>query len=182
LDIYCPHSRFLDSIHAVVHVYEHIPHIPYVSSLLPIRKKALRRVYQLLTYEDENTGYQTIGPVSKAFNMVARFAAEGSDSEAFKQHMVKIENFLWMGRDGLMMCGTDGSQLWDLTFISQAIVETGLANEEGNKECVRGMLGWLDKAQIRDNPRHFEEGYRHRTKGAWAFSTPEQGYVVSCAR
>jgi lanosterol synthase len=165
-------------VHALCHLYEHLPSLPFISSVLPIRKMALKRVYQLLTFEDENTGYQTIGPVSKAFNMVARFAAEGAESHAFKEHMVKIENFLWMGKDGLMMCGTDGSQLWDLTFISQAMVETGLAMEEGNKECVEGMLGWLDKAQIRDNPRHYVDGYRHRTKGAWAFSTPEQGYVV----
>lgn len=142
----------------------------------------MERVYELVKFEDENTGYQTIGPVSQAFNLVARFAGEGAESYAFKQHMIKIENFLWMGKDGLMMCGTDGSQLWDLTFISQAMVETGLALEDGNKECAEGMLGWLDKAQIRDNSKHYGKDYRHRTKGAWAFSTQEQGYVVCLLR
>jgi lanosterol synthase len=140
------------------------------------------RAYQLIVYEDENTGHQTLGPVSKAFNLVCRYAREGPDSDAFKMHLIKVENFLWMSKDGLMMTGTDGSQLWDLAFMAQAAVETGLANEDGNQKVMLGMLDWLDKAQMRDNPRWYEEGYRHRTKGAWPFSTPEQGYTVSdCA-
>jgi lanosterol synthase len=61
------------------------------------------------------------------------------------------------------------------------MVETGLAEERGNEDLVKGMLGWLDKAQIRENPKYMKEGYRHRTKGSWPFSTPEQSYVVSSA-
>lgn len=179
LDIYCPHSRVLDALHAVCHVYEHVPSIPLLSTFIPLRQRALDRVYQLCVYEDENTGYQTLGPVSKAFNMVVRFAREGAESEAFKQHRIKVENFLWLSKDGLMMTGTDGSQLWDLTFISQAMRETGLALEEENKESSIKMLEWLDRAQIRKNPKWWKESYRHRTKGAWGFSTQEQGYTVS---
>lgn len=129
--------------------------------------------------EDEDTGYQTIGPVSKAFNLVARFAREGPESDAFKQHVAKIDDFLWLGKDGLMMCGTNGSQLWDLAFLAQAVTETGLAEEPGNAECLDGMLDWLDKAQIRSNTKHYPDDFRHPTKGAWGFSTPEQGYTVS---
>ena len=132
----------------------------------------------MVTYEDENTGYQTVGPVSKSFNMVCRFVGEGPESEAFTAHLGRGGNFLWMGRDAMLMTGTDGCQVWDLAFLSQALVETGLANSEENKECVRDMLGWLDKAQIRENPKWYIEGYRHRSKGAWPFSTPEQSYTV----
>jgi lanosterol synthase len=78
------------------------------------------------------------------------------------------------------MCGTNGSQLWDLAFWAQALVETGLAEEEGNEEMIKGMMGWLDKAQIREDRPYMKEGYRHRTKGAWPFSTPEQSYTVGC--
>lgn len=46
----------------------------------------------------------------------------------------------------------------------------------------RHVLKWLDGTQIRTNPKHFKEAYRHPTKGAWPFSTKEQGYTVSdCA-
>jgi lanosterol synthase len=129
--------------------------------------------------EDENTGYQTIGPVSKMFNMVCRWHREGPESDAFQQHCAKIDDFLWMSDEGLMMTGTNGSQLWDAAFISQALVETGLGEEEANKTAVKGVLDWLDKCQIRENPKHYDSAYRHASKGAWPFSTPEQGYTVS---
>ena len=77
------------------------------------------------------------------------------------------------------MMGTNGSQLWDTAFMAQAAIETGLADEEENKESVLGMLDWLDKCQMQENPKWHEAGYRHRTKGAWPFSTPEQSYTVS---
>lgn len=77
------------------------------------------------------------------------------------------------------MCGTNGSQLWDIAFISQALVETGLAEEEQNRESMLMALKWLEKCQIRENPKHYEVAYRHTTKGAWPFSTKAQGYTVS---
>ncbi|ORY28503.1 terpenoid cyclases/protein prenyltransferase alpha-alpha toroid [Naematelia encephala] len=181
LDIYNPHHPIFDALNHVLAIYERLPWTPF-SSCLPLREMGNRRAYQMLTYEDENTGYQTIGPVSKAFNMVCRYAKEGAESDAFKQHMSRVRDFLWLGPDGMMMTGTNGSQVWDLAFLSQAVVETGLADEEDNKGMVQGMLDWMDKAQLRGDPKWKEEGYRHTTKGAWCFSTPEQSYVVSdCA-
>ncbi|KAK8858537.1 hypothetical protein IAR55_002764 [Kwoniella newhampshirensis] len=174
-----PFTPLVWSLRNLLAVYEKLPYIPYLSSSLPVRQLAIDRVYQLLVYEDENTTYQTIGPVSKAFNMVCRYAREGPESEAFKGHLSRVDDFLWLSKDGLMMMGTNGSQLWDIAFTAQAAVETGLANEQENEESVKGMLDWLDKAQMRENPKWYKEGYRHRTKGAWPFSTPEQSYVVS---
>ena len=78
-----------------------------------------------------------------------------------------------------MACGTNGSQLWDIAFITQALVETGLGDDPDNRESMLKALDWLDKCQIRENPKHYESAYRHRTKGAWPFSTKEQGYTVS---
>jgi len=169
----------MDALHQVLSVYEASPYIPLLSSFLPLRKRALEEAYKQVVYADEDSGYQTIGPVSKAFNLVCRYAKEGPESHGFKQHMIKVENFLWMSKDGLMMTGTDGSQLWDLAFLAQAIAETGLAEEKGNEKLVNGMLDWLDKAQMRENVPWINEGYRHRSKGAWPFSTPEQGFTVS---
>ena len=144
-----------------------------------MRDAALKRAYELIVYEDENTEYQTLGPVSKMFNLLCRFHNEGMDNEVYRQHAIKRADFMWLGAEGMMMCGTNGSQLWDIGFISQALVETGLAKEEENKESLRKALEWLDACQIRDNPKHYEVAYRHRTKGAWPFSTKEQGYTVS---
>ncbi|KAI6015989.1 terpenoid cyclases/protein prenyltransferase alpha-alpha toroid [Pisolithus microcarpus] len=172
VDIYYPHTAVLDTLNAILGMYEGC-------AIPPARKAALKRAYELIVYEDENTDYQTIGPVSKMMNLVCRFVAEGADNEVYKQHAIKRADFMWLGPDGMRMCGTNGSQLWDIGFISQALVETGLANDDENKESLRKALEWLDVCQIRDNPKHYETAYRHRTKGAWPFSTKEQGYTVS---
>ena len=78
-----------------------------------------------------------------------------------------------------MMTGTNGSQSWDIAFISQAIVESGLAAEESNRASCVKALEWLDQGQIKGNTMHFGSDYRHQSKGAWAFSTPTQGCTVS---
>ena len=148
-------------------------------SIPPVRRAGVEYAYKLIVYEDENTGYQTIGAVPKMMNMVARFHAEGSESVAYRLHEEKRRDFMWLSGEGMMTCGTNGSQLWDITFITQALVETGLANDEVNKPSVIKALQWLDRCQIRKNPKHFRESKRHRTKGAWPFSTKEQGYTVS---
>jgi cycloartenol synthase len=63
-------------------------------------------------HEDETTGYLTIGPVSKAIQMLAVWV-EDPRSEAFRKHVERIDDYLWEGEDGLKMQGYNGSQLWD---------------------------------------------------------------------
>jgi lanosterol synthase len=152
---------------------------PFFDVLGFVRKKALDYVYELIIYEDENTGYQCIAPISKSMHMICRYVVDGPESTAFARHVSKIDDFLWMSNEGMMMTGTNGSQLWDIDFISQAVVESGLAEEEENRESCLRALDWLDKAQIRENPKWYEVAFRHGSKGAWPFSTPEQGYTVS---
>jgi lanosterol synthase len=170
-DLYAPHTRLFDFVNVVLGGYESC-------AFPPLRRAACARAYELVVLEDENTAYQTLAPVSKMMNLVCRAHVEGPESEAYKQHEIKRHDFMWLGKDGMMMCGTNGSQLWDAAFITQALVETGLANEEENKPSLIKALEWLDQGQILDNPKHYETSYRHTTKGAWGFSTKEQGYTV----
>ncbi|KAJ7880320.1 terpenoid cyclases/protein prenyltransferase alpha-alpha toroid [Mycena olivaceomarginata] len=171
-DLYAPHSTLFDTINVVLGAYESC-------TLPPLRRAACARAYELIVLEDENTGYQTLGPVSKMFNLVARVYNEGAESEAYRLHKNKRDDFMWMGAEGMMMCGTNGSQLWDIGFITQALVETGLAELPENEESLLKALEWLEDGQILDHPKHYKTSYRHGTKGAWGFSTKEQGYVVS---
>ncbi|GAA6017322.1 hypothetical protein JCM11491_000630 [Sporobolomyces phaffii] len=171
-ELYSPHSRTANLCFSVLDLYDRC-------APRWIRQKALKRAYELVKMEDENTAYQTIGPVSKAMNMVCTWLEEGPDSQAFKNHVAKIRDFMWMTKDGMLMTGTNGSQLWDASFIAQALYESSLATLPENVASSRTLLEWLDDCQIRDNPRHFERAYRHETKGAWPFSTKEQGYTVS---
>ncbi|RXW23912.1 hypothetical protein EST38_g1956 [Candolleomyces aberdarensis] len=172
VDLYSPHTKLFDFISDILSMYENC-------SLPPLRKRAVDCAYQLIIWEDENTSYQDLAPVNKMFNLVARYSRDGIEGDSWRLHEVKRRDFMWMGAEGMMVCGTNGSQLWDTGFIVQALVETGLANEEQFKEGLLKSLDWLDGAQMQDNPKHYEKAYRHRTKGAFGFSTREQGYTVS---
>ena len=55
--------------------------------------------------------------------MLVRWHSDGPDSEAFKQHVARIPDYLWIGLDGMKMQGTNGSQLWDTAFATQAFLE-----------------------------------------------------------
>ncbi|KAJ7072130.1 terpenoid cyclases/protein prenyltransferase alpha-alpha toroid [Mycena amicta] len=145
----------------------------------PLQRRALARVYELICMEDENTNFQDIAPVSKMMHMVCRMHAEGRDSKAVARHIATRQDVMWVTNGGLLCSGTNGSQLWDTAFAAQALAETGLINEEENQASALKMLQWLDEAQIQENPKHFETAYRHATKGAWSFSTKEQGYTLT---
>ncbi|ORY69166.1 terpenoid cyclases/protein prenyltransferase alpha-alpha toroid [Leucosporidium creatinivorum] len=172
VDLYSPHPALLEVVFAVSGAYERV-HSTW------LRKRALDYVYELIKMEDENTSYQCQAPVNKALNMICRWIREGPSSDAFRLHKAKIRDFMWMSKDGMMTTGTNGSQLWDAGFIAQALYESGLATEDQNKESTTKLLSWIDRCQIRENPRWFGEMSRHASKGAWPFSTREQGYTIS---
>ena len=84
--------------------------------------------------------------------------------------------------EGVTEDDRDGSRLWDIAFIAQAIVEPGLATEESNRASCVKALEWLDQVQIKGNTMHYGKDYRHQGKRVWPFSTPAQSYTVSdCA-
>ncbi len=172
VDLYAPHHPIMDLLNSVLGVYE-------MCSIPPLRRMGMDYSYKLICMEDENTSYQDLGPVNKMMNLVVRAIVDGPESEAYKMHAIKRRDFLWVGANGANMSGTNGVQLWDLAFIVQALVETGLGEQEENRESLIKALEWLEQAQMVDNPKHYEGAHRHRTKGAWPFSTKEQGYVVS---
>ncbi|KAG8851509.1 Lanosterol synthase (Oxidosqualene--lanosterol cyclase) [Tulasnella sp. 330] len=172
VDMYNPHSAVMDALYLILVLWERAP-------IQSLRNIALDRAYNQIVLEDENTEYQCLGPVNKMVNQVARYIVDGRESPSYEAHKLGRQPFMWLGKEGMMMRGTNGSQLWDITFITQAMVESGLAEEAGNRESMLNALGWLDRCQILENPKHYESAYRHTTKGAWPFSTKTQGYTVS---
>jgi lanosterol synthase len=84
-----------------------------------------------------------------------------------------------MSGGGMMMNGTNGSQLWDTALLIQGLIESGLASEPQNHEAMKKGLMFLDDCQIRKDPPFMKEGWRDRTLGAWPFSNKWQGYTVS---
>ncbi|KAM3702005.1 hypothetical protein ACB094_05G216900 [Castanea mollissima] len=65
-----------------------------------LREKALQTVMQHIHYEDENTRYICIGPVNKVLNMLCSWA-EDPNLEAFKLHLPRIFDYLWIAEDGI---------------------------------------------------------------------------------
>ena len=43
-------------------------------------------------------------------------------------HALRVPDFLWVAEDGMKMQGYNGSQCWDTSFATQAIVESRLAH------------------------------------------------------
>ncbi|RVX03793.1 Cycloartenol synthase [Vitis vinifera] len=99
-DLYYPHPLVQDILWASLHkVLEPIlGHWPGNK----LREKALCTVMQHVHYEDENTRYICIGPVNKVLNMLCCWI-EDPNSEAFKLHIPRIFDYLWIAEDGMKM-------------------------------------------------------------------------------
>ncbi|PLW21794.1 hypothetical protein PCANC_02923 [Puccinia coronata f. sp. avenae] len=173
-DLLSPHHPALKCIYSMLAYWEKI--CPQT-----LRKMGLDHVYGLCAMEDDNTDFTHLGPINKLFNFLVRWDREGSDSEAVLKHQLGLSDYLWMTSKGMFMMATNGSQLWDLVFITQAAVEAGVADTEdrSSQETIVKALGWLDKCQIMENPKHYHSSHRHMARGAWPFSTKKQSYTVS---
>ncbi|KAJ7178394.1 terpene synthase [Mycena crocata] len=173
VDIYAPHTPLLDFMNFFLRGTLEACPFP------PLQRRALDRVYEMICMEDENTNFQDLAPVSKMMNVLCRMHREGRESEAVSRHIAARGDVMWLKPEGMLVTGTNGSQLWDTAFAAQALVETGLADEEENKASATKMLEWLDEAQLQADPKHHQTTYRQASKGAWAFSTKEQGYTLT---
>ncbi|KAI7752719.1 hypothetical protein M8C21_019626, partial [Ambrosia artemisiifolia] len=145
--------------------------------LSKLRKKALNIVMQHIHYEDENTKYICIGPVSKVLNMLCCWV-EDPKSTVNKLHLSRVKDYLWIAEDGMKMQGYNGSQLWDAVFAVQAILATNLDKEYGS--MLQKAHNFIKKSQIKENSSgNIQSWYRHITRGGWPFSTPDNGWPVS---
>ncbi|KAK6147502.1 hypothetical protein DH2020_018414 [Rehmannia glutinosa] len=174
-DLYYPHPVVQDILWASLHkaVEPVLMHWPGKK----LRDRALRTVMEHIHYEDENTRYICIGPVNKVLNMLCCWV-EDPNSEAFKLHLPRIYDYLWVAEDGMKMQGYNGSQLWDTAFAVQAIVSTNLVEEFG--QTLRRAHTYIKNSQVLDDcPGNLDFWYRHISKGAWPFSTADHALLLS---
>ncbi|XP_021277879.1 cycloartenol synthase 2-like [Herrania umbratica] len=142
-----------------------------------LRQKALDIVIQHIHYEDENTCYICLGPVNKVLNMVCCWV-EDPNSKAYKCHLSRIKDYLWVAEDGMKMQGYNGSQLWDVAFSVQAILATNLVEEYG--PMLKKAHNFIKNTQVKEKSgNNLNSWYRHISKGGWPFSTPDNGWIVS---
>ncbi|CAA6675105.1 unnamed protein product [Spirodela intermedia] len=171
-DLYYPHPLIQDMLWACLHKAVEPVLMRWPGTLL--REKALKTVMEHIHYEDENTRYICIGPVNKPLNMLCCWA-EDPNSEAFKLHIHRIQDYLWVAEDGMKMQGYNGSQLWDTAFAVQAMISTNLYGEYG--DTLKKAHDYIKATQVlEDCPGDLSRWYRHISKGAWPFSTRDHGW------
>nr|GMD09729.1 dammarenediol II synthase-like [Ipomoea batatas] len=103
--------------------------------------------------------------------------AEDPSCDELKYHLARVPDFLWLAEDGMKM-QTYGSQNWDTTLSTQAIIATGMVEEYG--DCLKKAHFYIKQSQIKENPKgDFKSMFRHYTKGSWTFSDQDQGLPIS---
>ncbi|CAG5120086.1 unnamed protein product, partial [Candidula unifasciata] len=180
-DLYTPHSWLLDLSYFFLNIYEKV-HIGF------IRKKALSVMYDHIAADDRFTKCISIGPVlkigflfqiSKVINMLIRYHEEGPLCKDFKLHQDRIQDFLWLGLDGMKMTGTNGSQMWDTAFAVHAFIEAGAYKSEEFRPSLMAAYEFLRLTQIPENFPDYQKYYRQMSEGGFPFSTRDCGWIVS---
>ena len=144
-----------------------------------IKRRAESWAWDLIQREDMNTEYSCLAPVNAPMNTLACFIHDGPGSRSVGLHIDRLRDFMWMKNEGMLANGTNGVQTWDTSWLIQAVVEAGLAEDPKWSIMLTKALRFLEDQQIRENCVEQETCYRQQRKGAWAFSTKTQGYTVS---
>lgn len=172
IDNYHPKSLALNTVNwALVNIW------PWIRPNF-IRNRANEWVSKLIDMEDANTDYADLAPVNAALNTVACYVRDGPEAYSFKRHIERLEDAMWVNAEGMFCNGTNGVQCWDTSFLIQAAVDAGLEQDTRWRPMLNKALSFLDDQQIRENCKDQELCYRQQRKGAWAFSTRDQGYAV----
>ncbi|KAJ3693471.1 hypothetical protein LUZ60_008951 [Juncus effusus] len=169
-----PHLRYRDYFNGILYkIYE--PLSAYWPFKLA-RNRALKALENHMQYEDENSRYIWVSALQKSLFLVASWARD-SNSNAFKSHLARVPDYLWVGEDG-MKFKCCSSQLWDATFAVQAILACDFAKDLGR--TLRKTHDFIKDSQILENPSgDFKGHFRHMTKGGWSFAIVDQQCPVS---
>ncbi|ERF73195.1 hypothetical protein EPUS_03036 [Endocarpon pusillum Z07020] len=173
-DNYHPKTWLLNVINWLL-VWIWFPYLRYESLV----RRAEGWVWDLVQMEDENTDYAGLAPVNAPMNTLCCFIHDGPNSDSVNRHIDRLNDYMWMNKEGMLMNGTNGCQVWDTAFLIQAVIEAGLASSLKWKPMVQRAAAFLEDHQIREEVPNQEICYRQSRKGAWPFSTKVQGYTLS---
>ncbi|OQU83214.1 hypothetical protein SORBI_3005G092500 [Sorghum bicolor] len=144
---------------------------PITPLVLELRKELYTDAYDEIDWNKART------ECAKVLNMLARWI-EDPNSEAFKCHIARVYDFLWIAEDGMKMQIYDGSQLWDATFTVEVLLATGLVKELG--PTLKRAHSFIKNSQLLENCLgDLNYWHRHISKGGWTFSTADDGWQVS---
>jgi lanosterol synthase len=101
-------------------------------------------VLRLVDMEDSNSDYADLASVNGPLNTIVCYIRDGQDSYSFRRHRERLEEFLWVNAEGMLVNGTNGVQNWDTAFLIQAVVHAGLAEVPQWKPMLAKALEFLD--------------------------------------
>ncbi|KAF0698076.1 Aste57867_11283 [Aphanomyces stellatus] len=172
LDEYHTPSPIIRGINYFLSWYEMFP------TILPHRARAMKYVLDFIHADDIESNYCNIGPVNKVVNMLCVWV-NNPNSDEFKHHQQRIEDYLWVAEDGVKMNGYVGSQTWDSSFAVQAMIEGGLADYAPLQATYKKAYHFLTEAQNLEEAKDGTKWWRRAQKGGWGFGTASNGYPVS---
>ncbi|PRQ36962.1 putative cycloartenol synthase [Rosa chinensis] len=144
---------------------------PIDGLILSLRRELYTLPYHLIDWDEARN------LCAKVLNMICCWV-EDQNSEAYKCHLSRIKDYLWVAEDGMKMQGYNGSQCWDVALAVQAILSTNLVNEYGS--VLKKAHYFIKNTQVlRDSYGNLSYWYRHISKGGWPFSTQDNGWPVS---
>ncbi|RCV32927.1 hypothetical protein SETIT_7G042300v2 [Setaria italica] len=150
-----------------------------VSNWWPItnlRERAMKNLMEHIHYEDENSNYVGLCPINKALNMICCWI-EKPNSKEFRQHLPRIQDFLWLAEDGMKSKVYVGCHSWETALIVQAICGTGLTEEFCS--ALQKAHEFLKNAQVTQNLPDYKSYYRERTKGSWTLTNGENFWPIA---
>ncbi|KAF7844819.1 Beta-amyrin synthase [Senna tora] len=157
------------------------PEFWFFPSFLPMHAEHFLNMDSISTVQPSSSALNSTSKTSPVvFNHVWSMLVcwiEDPNGEAFKKHLARVPDYLWIAEDGMTMQIT-GSQVWDATFTIQALLATNLI-EEIAPVLARAHY-FIKESQVKDNPSgDFKSMYRHISKGSWTFSSQDEGLGVS---
>ncbi len=141
-----------------------------------LRERSLAVVLDHLYYEDRVTDFLDIGPVSKALNVVAAYAAAPT-SEHTHRAIAALPRYLFACQRGLTMQAYNSTELWDTALAALALVDAG--GLEQHRDFARAAHRFIDDSQLRDDCPDGARYFRDRRRGGWTFSTRASGWPVA---
>lgn len=171
VDLYYPHTSLLNGLNNIMVFYEKYLRPKWLMDYC--NKKA----YDLILKELENTKDLGIAPVSAAFETIVLYTVQGKSGEEFKKSFERMQEVLFLSPLGLTVMGTNGSQVWDCAFFIQYFFVAGLAELPEYHDVIVRSFEFLIRSQF--DTECVGGSFRDKRKGAWPFSTKEQGYTVS---
>ncbi|KAF6147089.1 hypothetical protein GIB67_036808 [Kingdonia uniflora] len=119
-DLYYPHPLIQNLIGDSLNMFAE----PVLTSwpLSKLRNKTLKITMKYIHYEDENSRYFTLECVEKV---------EDPKSDAFKKHLARVPDYLWMAEDGMRVQSSEilGSQMRGTGFGVQTLLASNFREE-----------------------------------------------------